>query len=52
MADNLCFCGFASVQLMSPDQSLRKDDIKHLTFENEARANIHRFLSCYVCGFF
>ncbi|CAI8058323.1 Diacylglycerol lipase-alpha [Geodia barretti] len=35
MADNLCFCGFASVQLMSPDQSLRKDDIKHLTFENE-----------------
>jgi sn1-specific diacylglycerol lipase len=35
VADNLCFCGFASIQLQSPKQRLKKKDVKHLTFKNE-----------------
>ena len=37
MDDNLCFCGLASIQLMSPDHSLREEDIKHINFENEVK---------------
>ena len=38
IADNLCFCGFASVQLQSPNHSLQEPDIKHITFKNDVCA--------------
>lgn len=33
--DNVCFCGFASVRLQSPNRSLEKADIVHVTFKND-----------------
>ena len=40
VADDKCFCGFASVQLQSPEQNLRKKDIMHVSFENDVSLSI------------
>jgi len=40
VADDGCFCGFASVQLQSPEQNLRKKDVMHVSFENDVSLSI------------
>ena len=41
VADNLCFCGLASMQLQSPRQSLKENNVKHITFKNDVRIIIY-----------
>lgn len=46
--DNFCFCGFASVQLQSPDRSLGKADIEHITFKNDVCMYYYQILCISV----